>query len=124
MIVADTSLLVAHLRGSANAARFLKAQEEVVAPALVAWELWKGAHNVSEEAGARDVLSRCVVEPFSAAMAETAGAVHRQMERAGKRRGTLDLLIAAHALHRGVPIATLDRDYEGIHGLKVVRVKA
>lgn len=123
VIVADTSLLVAHLRGSKGATRFLKGQDEVIAPALVAWELWKGADRVADHAAVREVLAMCAVEPFSAALAESAGLLHLEVDRAGRRRPAIDLLIAAHALHRNCPIATLDGDYEGIPGLQVVRVK-
>ncbi|HUR24636.1 MAG TPA: type II toxin-antitoxin system VapC family toxin [Candidatus Thermoplasmatota archaeon] len=124
MIVTDSSLLVAHLRGSKAATRFLKGQKEVVAPALVAWELWKGARTVAEHAAVRDLLGLCHVEPFSAALAESAGLLYREAEGQGRRRPAIDLLIASHALHRGCPVATLDHDYEGIPGLQVVKVKA
>lgn len=124
MIVADSSLLIAHLRDKKGATRFLQTQDEVIAPALVAWELWKGAQSTAAHAGVRDALSRCKVEPFSASLAESAGLLHRELDKVGKRRPAIDLLISAHALHHGCALATLDRDYDGIPGLQVVRVKA
>ncbi len=124
MIVADTSLLIEHLRGNKGATRFLKAQDLVIVPSLAAWELWKGAATVAQQAAVRDLLATCDIDPFSAAHAEAAGALHRQAERDGRRRPAFDLLIAAHAMHHGTAVATLDGDYDGIAGLKVAKVRA
>lgn len=123
MIVADTSVLIEHLRGDKAATRILMAQDLVLAPALVAWDLWKGAATVPQQAAVRNVLAVCGIEPFAAAHAEAAGALHREAQAAGRRRPAFDLLIAAHALHHGIPIATLDGDYQGIPALQVVAVK-
>ena len=103
--------------------RFLKAQDAYVVPALVAWELWKGASTAASQAAVHDLLATSQVESFSPALAQSAGTLHREMERLGRRRPAIDLLIAAHALHHGSPLATLDRDYDGIPGLDVVKVR-
>lgn len=123
MIVADTSLLVAVLRGDAAARRFCRAQDTVVAPTLVAWELWRGAPRPAHRAAVEALLGECAVEPFSARHAAAAGALQREHEAAGTRKPAFDLLIATHAVLRGCPVGTLDVDYDGIAGLEVVRLR-
>jgi predicted nucleic acid-binding protein len=49
--------------------------------------------------------------------------LHLRHVRKGRERPLIDLLIASHALHHGIPLATLDRDYDGIEGLDVLRVR-
>jgi predicted nucleic acid-binding protein len=123
VIVADASILIAHLRGVPAARRFLKAQDEIITPTFAAWELWTGARQAGSQAAVRGLLEECTVEPFSASLAEAAGTLQREREGAGKRRPAVDILIAAHAVVRRCPLATLDRDYDGIAGLEIVRVK-
>ena len=121
MIVADTSLLVEHLRGSKVATAFLARQPMVIVPAYAAWELWKGAHEPRERDKVSALLAVAGVEPFSAGHAERAGALYRDAQRQGRKPPVMDLLIASHALHRSCALATLDRDYSGIPGLPVVK---
>lgn len=121
MLVADTSVLVEYLRGNKAVARFLKAQDQVAVSALVAWELWKGAHTPRRQAAVQSLLGLCAIEPFTASHAQLAGTMARDASRAGHPRPALDLLVASHAVTHGCALATLDGDYEGIPGLKVVR---
>lgn len=124
MIVVDTSILIGHLRGDAKATRLLAAEArrgEVLVPTFCAWELWKGAVTSREREAVARFLAGVHVEPFSADLARIAGTLHVQHRQAGVERPTIDLIIAAHAVARGVPVATLDRDYGGVAGLDTVR---
>lgn len=122
-LVLDSSVLIDHLRGNEGATKFLEAQGRhgvLYVPSLVAWELWKGASTPRQRSGLVDLLSSVEVDPFTAALAELAGELHRRLASEGRRPPTYDLLIASHALLRDLPLATTDRDYRGIPGLRLV----
>lgn len=120
MIVADSSVLIEVVRGSLRAKRLLASHDAVLAPALVAYELWNGATTARSQHAVRQLLDLCQVEAFSAALAEGASTLRRALTASGARRPAIDTMIAAHAIHHGAPLATLDRDYSGIPGLRVV----
>jgi len=125
-VVVDSSVLIDHLRGSPAATRFLERLERegtVYVPALVAWELWMGAITPRRRSGILELLSALVVDPFTAALAELAGDVHRRLAVNGRPPPTYDLLISAHALHRDIPLVTKDRDYRLIPGLKLLAIE-
>lgn len=125
MIILDSSVVIEHLRGSQHATRFLSreaARGELVVPALAGWELWRGATTPARLEKVDAFLAGTTVEPFSPAMARLAADLHRRAREAGREPPAFDLLIASHALFHGVPLATLDRDFEDIDGVDVVRV--
>ena len=122
-VVVDSSVLIDHLRGRPEATRRLERlcrDGAVYVPALAAWELWIGATTPRRRSGIIELLSTLVVDPFTAALAELAGDVHRRLAESGRPPPTYDLLISAHALHRGIPLVTKDRDYRQIPGLKLL----
>lgn len=124
MLVVDTSVLVAHLRGAKRASRFLQehaARGPLLVPALAAWELWKGATTPARTDRVEALLEAVDTDPFLPAMARLAGDLHRQHRADGIERPAYDLLIASHALFHDVPLCTLDRDYETIRGLTVIK---
>jgi predicted nucleic acid-binding protein len=126
MIVVDASVLIAHLRGDKQVTSFLQghaAAGDVVVPALAAWELWKGATTPARVERVEALLEAVRVDPFLPSMARLAGELHRQHREAGIERPTFDLLIASHALFHDAPLATLDRDYDTVKGLRVVRAR-
>lgn len=124
-VVVDSSVLIDHLRGSPKATQFLEREVRtgrVLVPALAAWELWKGANTPRRRTGVSEILTMLEVEPFGPAMAQLAGELHRLLSESGRTPPAFDLLIAAHALHLGVPLATRNRDYSRISGLQVNHV--
>lgn len=124
MLVVDSSVLIAHLRGDRAASRFLEenaARGPLLVPALAAWELWKGATSRARTERVEALLEATHADPLLPAMARLAGALHVQHREAGIERPTFDLLIASHALFHGAPLATLDRDYDSVRGLRVIR---
>lgn len=92
-------------------------------PALAAWELWKGATSERRRAGVHDLLTSVDVDPFAPAMAQLAGELHVRLSVSGRMPPSYDLLIVSHALLRGLPVATRDRDYTIVPGLQVVTVE-
>lgn len=126
MLVADASVLIEFLRGGRSAGTVLRrhqARGPVIVPAVAAWELWRGATSRQRREGIQALLEALQVEGFSPALARLAGDLDLQQRRSGRQRPALDLLIAAHALYHDAPLATLDRDYDGIEGLDVLRVR-
>lgn len=124
MLVLDSSVLIAHLRGRTRTTRFLRqhgSHDTLVAPALAAWELWKGATTPARAESVHALLEAVQTDPFVPAMAHLAGRLHVHHRAAGMERPAYDLLIASHALYHHAPLATLDRDYDGIDGLDIVR---
>lgn len=124
MLVVDTSVLIAHLRGTKSVTAFLDAEAArgpLVVPALAAWELWKGATTPARAEKVEALLEAVDVDPFLLAMARLAGDLHVEHRNAGVERPAFDLLIASHALFHGAPLATLDRDYDTVRGLRVIR---
>lgn len=122
-LVLDSSVLIDHLRGNEETTSFLEAQGRhgvLYVPSLVAWELWKGASTPRQRSGLVDLLSNLEVDPFTAALAELAGELMRRLVGQGQRPPSFDLLIASHALLRDIPLATKDRDYRGIPGLRLL----
>ncbi len=125
MLVVDTGVLVEHLRGREAVTSFLERERKrgpVLVPALVAWELWKGAGSAREREGVASLLAALDPDAFLPAMARIAGDLHREHRREGRERPAWDLLIAAHALFRSCPLATLDRDFAPVPGLDLVPV--
>ena len=59
-------------------------------------------------------------DAFTPAHAQLAADLQHAARAAGRERPLYDLLIAAHAVHQRVPLATLDRDYGAIEGLTVI----
>lgn len=65
-------------------------------------------------------LAPLAVEPFDEAAAAAYGAVRANLERAGTPIGSLDMLIAAHALALGRTVVTNNaREFDRVAGLKV-----
>lgn len=125
MIVIDTSLVIGHLRGKARARALLREHaEDAVVPTLVAWELWKGAASPRDQAAVEAFLDEVPLDPFVGGMARIAGLLQIDQRKAGAERPVFDLLIASHALYHGGKVATLDRDYDGIHGIEVLRPRS
>lgn len=125
MLVVDTSVLIEHLGGNQEATGLLRRegrQASALVPTLVAWELWKGAETPREREDVEALLGSLRSDPFTDAVARLAGELHLAHRRQGKERPEWDLLIAAHALHHGVPLATADKDFDAMDGLELVRV--
>ena len=59
--------------------------------------------------------------PFDEKAAETYGDLRAALEQSGKLIGAMDMLIAAHALSLGMPLATNNvREFSRIHTLHIL----
>jgi len=67
----------------------------------------------------REFLRRVDVLPWDDGIAERYGTLRAELQTQGKNLGSLDLLIAAHALAIGAVLVTSDRAFGHVAGLAV-----
>jgi len=125
-VLIDTDLFVWHMRGFEEAKEAL-ASIEVPATSLVTYmELLQGARSAAESAAIRRYLSvkQVKVHPLTEAIGNRASFL---MERWSISHGLrlADALIAATAMHHGLPLLTGNaRHYQFLPGLDVHRFVA
>ncbi len=126
MIVVDTSVWVAALRGGprtehADTLRQLLDADEVALPLVVRLELMAGVARAGRRALRQALTALPVLRPTD----ETWDVVERWVDRsvdAGDRFGLTDLLIAAMARDVDALVWSLDADFERMAKLKLVRL--
>jgi tRNA(fMet)-specific endonuclease VapC len=99
-------------------------QSEVAISCMVAAELWFGVRksqfSLRSEAALLSFLSRVTVLDWPSRAARLYGSIRAHLERRGTPIGEEDMLIAAHALHEGLPLVTNNaREFRRVPGLKV-----
>lgn len=90
--------------------------------AITAAELWFGVENSGRpEKNAETLwafLAAVEIIPFDTMAAVEYGRVRARLKRAGAPIGSLDMLIAAHAVSLGLTLVTNNtREFERVHGL-------
>lgn len=123
----DTDICVyAMRRRPASVQRRLESLDssEVAISCVVAAELWfgvmKSQFRLRNEAALLSFLSRLTVLDWPAPAARLYGSIRAHLERRGTSIGEEDMLIAAHALHEGLPLVTNNRaELRRVPGLKV-----
>lgn len=126
MILLDTSVLVDGLTGSKRSRVSLRAAieagERCLLPALVLYEWLRGPRSPEEIAVQEALFPSEHAIPFGPAEAAISARLYRSLQRSRER--TIDLAIAAHAIHQGVPLWTLNRaDFEDVPGLTLYDVR-
>jgi tRNA(fMet)-specific endonuclease VapC len=97
---------------------------DVFVSCIAVAELWTGVEK-SGRRGSNEVqlerfLSGVTILDWPAAAVSRYGAVRAHLEHRGSRIGEMDLLIAVHALHVGLPLVTNNREeFSRVPGLKV-----
>jgi predicted nucleic acid-binding protein len=122
VILLDTSILVDGLTGPKRSGMALRTAiemgERCLLPSLVLYEWLRGPRS-PEEIGIQEALfpsGEAIV--FGPAEAAISARLYRSLRRPRER--TVDFAIAACAIHRGVPLWTLNRaDFHDIPGLKL-----
>ena len=92
--------------------------KEVTVPTVVLYEIYKKIkHKVSEESALEAVasLSQYKVEDFNREIAMTAADLSLEHKIA-----MADSIVLAHALNKNTELLTLDNDFRGIPGAKVL----
>jgi tRNA(fMet)-specific endonuclease VapC len=125
----DTSVVIALARGEVDADGLEAAPDEVVVSAVTIAGLHHGVLVASPAVLAqrlhtlRFVEERCVVLSVDTRVAVHYGRIAADARRLrGRRIGLGDGLIAATAVAHGLPLYTRDGDFDGLPGLRAVRV--
>jgi len=123
MLAIDTCVALIRRRPPEIVARLTAlAITEVCISAITAGELQYGAHQSSDPARNQAALAQFllprVVLPFDEAAAQAYGRVRAALEASGAPIGSLDALIAAHALAEGLTLVTHNtREFSRVTGL-------
>jgi predicted nucleic acid-binding protein len=110
MIAADTSAMVAYLKGQPGGDRLtgLIKSRELVLPPIAPMEVLSSP--VLDEPGARNVIGLPILEILPGYW-ERAGRLRAALLRNGLKAGIADPLIAQSCINHDVPLITLDRDF-------------
>lgn len=110
MILVDTDVLIAHLRGVPAAAGWLRGarDEGPLAVSVVSVAELTGGMRSAERREVWSLLAALRTEPVDDMVARRAGALMREYRRSHQGIGIADYLIAATAELRGLPLATLN----------------
>lgn len=115
----DTNVCIELLRGKAGPR---KLPADCKLSALVAAELWTGAHKAADPTRARLKLEALFelfeIVPFDAEAARHYGEIRAQLEKSGNPIGSIDQIIAAHARSAGATLLTANlREFKRVPGL-------
>jgi tRNA(fMet)-specific endonuclease VapC len=92
----------------------------VVAEAQLRYGLAKHPHSKKLNILVPELLLRLDILPWTSDTAQRYGVLRAELERLGKTLAALDLMIAAHALEAEAVLATSDRAFAGVPGLRIV----
>ena len=122
----DTSACVQILRNRVSVGELPQAAETAI-PAIVAAELWAGAHkgaSPGQVGRLEEFLEIFPVIEFTHAAARAYGEIRAELELGGKSIGPMDLLIAAQALSLGATLVTGNlREFKRVKRLKILAWK-
>ena len=123
----DTNLCIALLRGHAAAVSRLVAlpPSACAVSSISVYELQTGVEKCQQPERERQkvdlLLSSLCVVAFDREAAEQSAIVRVQLERAGTPIGPYDILLAGHALARGLTMVTADvGEFSRVSGLTIV----
>ena len=110
MIIVDTDVLIAHLRGSTSAHAWLRrvAADEDLAISVVTVAEIMGGMRSAERTAVRALLSALPAIPVSEVIAARAGDLQREFRRSHQGISLGDYLIAGTADTVGATVATLN----------------
>lgn len=122
MILADSDVLILHLRGDDNAQHWLletRANGTVVAVSPVTIAEVTGGMRSHERASVRRLFDTLLCLPADKEVADHAGRFRRQYRRSHGAIGIADYLIAGTAVANDCPLATLNiRHFPMFPGLR------
>ena len=110
MILVDSDVLIQHLRGDPNAAKWLRAtyRAEPIAVSVISVVELSGGMRSAERREVWGLLAIAQVLPATEAIARRAGELMRTYRRSHQGIGLGDYLIAATAIEDGCDLATLN----------------
>jgi tRNA(fMet)-specific endonuclease VapC len=122
----DTNIASYVIKGTFPAARRRLVRHpmaEIAVSSVTEGELCYGLARKAEATRLRAVvdefLLRVTILPWDSGAARQYGQLRAALEREGQPRGSLDMMIGAHALAAGLILVTNDRAFGRVAGLKV-----
>ena len=125
MILLDSDVIIAFLRGEASAVRLVDEAiaegEELATTSINVGEVLRGERSASRRRTASAMLSSLAPLGLDESVGERYGAFMARLDKAGKTIPALDGFIAAAALENGAAVATLNaKHFAPVPGLDVV----
>ncbi len=117
-ILVDTSAIIEWRAGNPNAVRVINESENTNISSLSQFEVLVG----DESEKVKEFFRNFPLLPFTARDSLRAVSIYRALVKKGKIINTMDMLIAAQALERGLTIVTKDGDFDRIKELNVVKI--
>jgi len=123
MIVADTDVLIAYLRGRGAGARRVELELQTRSfgtTAITAFELRSGARTANQKRAIDTLLDAMTILSFGPEEAQIAADIRVQLEDQGQAIGMADYMIAAACVANGGVLLTRNRKhFERVAGLKL-----
>lgn len=128
-MILDTSVLVALLKGGADADEAIGRLDEngdrVTTTIITAYELLRGVYmssNIERNlAEVHELLSNLEILDLTLEACEDASKIHRDLKKSGCLIGEFDVLIAAIARTRAETIMTRDDHFSRVQGINVAK---
>ena len=122
--LADTNVIIRLLRSDEHSVELFDNAEEIYIPAIVAGELFYGAHNSARKQENLDIfndfLSQYEIAEISVGVAVAYGEIKAQLKRDGFSIPENDIWIAAIAKCHNYILLTFDNHFKRIEGLNVL----
>lgn len=122
VIALDSSVLIDYYRKSKKQNSFLfqlAGAYTFKIPAIVKYEIYRG--DKKQDALWKNTLDTMEILPFDNRAAEIAAQIFLNLKRQNQLISTDDILIAATAIGKELPLATLNsKDFNRIEGLKIL----
>ncbi len=123
LTIADSDVLIDALNGRDPAAQRLAAEiraGNLATTAISRFEVLSGAKTENDERWALDLLDALATLPFDTAAADAAARARKALEKAGRKIGMGDSLIAGIVLAAGGTLLTRNRrEFDRVDGLRV-----
>lgn len=117
-ILVDTSAIIEWRVGNPNVIRAINESENINISSLSQYEVLVG----DESERVKEFFRNFPLLPFTVRDSLKAVSIYRSLAKKGKIINTMDMLIAAQALERGLTIVTKDGDFDKIKELNVVKI--
>jgi len=110
-VLIDTSIIIEHLRKQNRAKSILYNVVDgynLYISTVVEFELYAGATDASKRRDIQEILTWCVVLPFTSDVAQVAATIYQQLKAKNQLIEIRDILIGATAVTRDLPLMTLN----------------
>jgi len=126
-IALDTNIVIDVLNGEINTIQCLKNYQKIYLPITVCGELLFGAKNSAKheenEEKFRQFLQSCFILNINSLVADTYAEVRKSLKDKGTPLPENDIWIAATCLVNDLPLATHDKHFEKVEGLRLITIE-